>query len=236
MLKIKQKELQGRLLQNKETYEKNRKKILEIISSEKYYLDEIISKSFIGKKTVLKHLKIMQKENLIDNFHEDGKSYYVLTTKGKEILEDVRKHQEFLGNLKNTGSTYFNIRSELGIALSICSLPWGIVPHMTINEKLEPLKLLKNDDIEEIEKIIFEKISKNIKNIREYNVNFRRDALDLLEQEKFVLSFNVDLTKIHKSIEEKSLETYEDMPEEEIASRFQAELDQEEDIDDSVFD
>jgi hypothetical protein len=47
-----------------------------------------------------------------------------------------------------------------------------------------------------------------------------------------MLNFNIDLNQVHKSIEKKSLEKFENMSTEEISSKF--ELDEE--IDDSVFD
>lgn len=236
-MKRKQKKIPKRLLENKETWKTNSRNILQIISNGKYPFTEIISKSSLSKTTVLKHIRKMEQNNLIKNEWEDGRSYYVLTVKGKEnLLDIVKNHQEFLGGLKNTGSTYFHNRSELGITMAICSLPWGIDPHLTVNVKLEPLHILKNDDIEDIEKILYERISKNLTNIREHDVKFRSDAVDLLDKEKIVLSFNVDLKKFDKSIKKKSLETLENMPEEEISARFQAELKSMENIDDSVFD
>ena len=108
--------------------------------------------------------------------------------------------------------------------MTICRLPWGIEPHLAINKQLNPLKLLNISDIEEIEKIIYKRLTENIKNIREHQTKFKNSAMELLEKERFTLSFNVDLPELHESIDKKSLETLEEMPEEEVTARFNAEL------------
>jgi len=224
-LVVKHKKIPKRFLENREKWETNRAKILEIISSDKFTYTEIISKSGLSDTAVLNHFKKMQEDKLIENKREGTRSYYVLTTKGNEnLLDIIREQQETAGRLKDTGTTYFVNRSELGLTLTICSLPWGIDPHMTNNVKLEQLKLLKTQDVEEMEKLLFKKLSKNIRDIREHNVKFQNDALNLLETEKFVLSFNVNLPDLHKSIKQKSLETLENMSDEEVTARFEEEL------------
>lgn len=223
-------------MENRETWETNRKKILEIISTKKLSYTDIILKSHMGSTATLNHLNQLIQDKLIDNLREGRNSYYVLTKKGKETINKIiREHQEYLGGLKDIGDTYLSLRSELGITMAICRLPWGIVPHLAINKKLNHLKLLNIKDIEEIEKIIYKRLTENIKNIREHQTKFKDNAMELLEKEKFVLSFNVDLHELHESIEKKSLETFEEMPEEEVTARFNAELEMMENIDDSVF-
>lgn len=116
------------------------------------------------------------------------------------------------------------------------NLSWGINPQLIINKKLAKLELLKPEDVGEIEKLLFKKIIKNVEYIKNHNSKYGKESLELLKDDKFMLNFNINLENIHKSIKEKSLETYENIPEEEVYARFKAELDWMKNIDDSVFD
>ena len=211
-------------VKQREDGEENRNKILEIIGESKKRFSEIKSKITFSDPILTKHLDRMQKEGLIEKKLYNNKLYYVLTKKGiKTISFDTTKSlQSYLARVrKNDGWTFYDY-SELGIALGICSLPWGIDPHLTINTKLEKLKLLKSDDVKEIEKLLYKKIRKNVKNIREQQSKFKTDALELLENDRFVLGFNIDLAKVHESIKKNSLEKFEAMTEEEVKSHFDA--------------
>lgn len=224
-------------LERRKTWGKNREEILQIVSTGRYSYSEIVLKSPVKDTATLNHLKKLEDDNLIEKNHDGKKSYYILLKKGKETINEIlRKNQEYLVGLKDIGDTYFAPRSELGVIMAACRLPWGIFPHLTINKKLNSLELLNMNDVAEIEKILYEKLSENIKNIRDRRAKFKNDVLKLLKEERFLLSFNIDLPKLNESIDKESLETLEKMSEKEVAARFKAELEMMENIDDSVFD
>lgn len=230
-MKEKQKKISKRILQNKATEIENRNKILECTKNGKKSLSEIKSQTSLSKTTILTHLEHMQsthliKREIIKTDQKRDKIIYSITEKGIETINPANI-KLFLGHLEsiaNNGGRIIYDYSELGISLAICSLPWGIDPHLIINKKLEELKLLKWNDVEEIEKLLYKKIMKNVKHIREHQSRFKADALELLEKDRFVIGFNIDLTKIHESIKKNSLEKYENMTPEERRSHFDADL------------
>lgn len=217
---------------------RNIDKILEIIGETKKSYSKIKSNVLFSDTTLSKHLAYLQEKHFIEKkIGMDNKFYYVLTKKGRKTinLNDIMFFQQYLENIRNNDGRVFYDYSELGIALGICSLPWGIDSHLIINRKLEKLELLKSEDIEEIEKLLYKKIMKNVKNTIQHSTKFGADALELLEKGKFVLGFNIDLDKVHKSIKENSLEKFEKMTKEEIDSLYEADNAIEE-VDDSVLD
>ena len=242
-MKEKQKKESKRLLQNKATWKENRDKILESVKNEKKSLDEIKSQTLLSKTTILNHIEKLEsthliKEELVKTDKKRNKIVYSITEKGRETINpaDIKLFLRYLEDIENNDGQIIYDYSELGLVLAICSLPWGINSHLIINKKLEKLELLKRNDVAEIEKLLYKKIRKNIRNTGEHQVQIRTDALRLLKKDRFVLGFNIDLAKVYKSIEKKSLETLESMSEEEIASRFQADIDWMENIDDVELD
>ena len=240
------KKIPRRFLQNKEKWNKNHEKILENIKNEKNTLTELIGNTGLTKTTILKHLNVMQEKNLLKrklvskklNQRGSGKRKisYTITEKGIINLNEIKLHREYLNSKEKSGSKMFYDYSELETILGICSLPWGIDSHLIINKKLEKTKILKREDVEEIERLLYEKIVENIKHIREQQLKFRSDSLKLLEEDDFVLGFKINLDKIHKSIQKKSLEKFDNMTQEEIDLCFDSDNAMAELIDDSVLD
>lgn len=228
-MKGKQKKISKRLEQNKAKLIENRNKILESTKNGKKSLSEIVSQTSLSKTAILNHIERMKsthliKQEVIKTDQKRNKIVYSITEKGIEIINpaNIKLFLKNLENITNKDSRIIYDYSELGSTLTICSLPWGIDPHLIINKKLEKLELLKWNDVEEIEKLLYKKIMKNIKSIREHQTQFRSDALELLEKDRFMLGFNIDLANVHESIKKNSLEKLEKMSPEERQSYFDA--------------
>ncbi len=222
-----------RYVKRNRTVTTNRNKILEIIGESKKSFTEIKRNVPYSEQILSKHLEYLQNEEKIEKKeHDDKKMYYVLTDKGKKIINYGRIQRTYFENMLKSDRIIFD-GSDLGLFLRVFDLPWGIEPKLIINRKLAKLKLLKPEDVEEIEKLIFEKIMTNIKDIRSYGRISGEESLKLFTYDNFMLNFNIDLDQVHKSIKEKSLEKLKNKSAEEISLKF--ELDDEE-IDDSVFD
>ena len=99
-MKGKQKKPPEGYSERRKKWQKNRDKLLEIISSGKYNSKEIISKSPIKRTATLDHIKKMKDdEKLIEVIRENGKSYHILTDKGKKIINYQRTQRLSLENM-----------------------------------------------------------------------------------------------------------------------------------------
>jgi DNA-binding HxlR family transcriptional regulator len=217
------------LKSKKEKYVERRKKlttninkILEIIGESEKSFTEIKTNVTFSEQILSKHLRYLQKEGQIEKkLDDDKKPYYVLTDKGKKIINYARIQQTNLENILKNDKIIFD-GSDLGLFLRMFDLPWGIEPKLIINKKLAKLKVLKPEDVEEIEKLLFKKIMTNVEYITKYNSKYGKEALKLLEDDRFMLNFNINLENIHKSFAKKSLEVFENMTDEEIRSKFES--------------
>ena len=245
-MRKKRKKISKKFLQDKKTWNKHHEKILENIKNGKNTLTELEKDTGLSRTTILKHLDDMREKHLLErklvpkklNQRGGGKRkiFYIITEKGIINLNEIKIHREYLNNKEKSGSSMFYDYSELETILCICSLPWGIDSHLIINKKLEKIKILKREDVEEIERLLYEKLVENIKYIREYQLKFRSESLKLLEEDEFLLGFKINLDKIHKSIKKKSLERFDNMTDEEIDSCLDSDNAIAELSDDSVLD
>lgn len=232
---MKQKKIPKRHLQNLDTKINNFREIYYLVKEEKYTQAEIITKTKLTRPTVKSHLETMIEKKMIEtkeilNDSRKGKIIYTLITINPA---KIKSFETYLETLTKNGSAVLTDYSELRMMLNICSLPWGIDPQLIINKKLAKLKLLKPEDVEEIEKLLFKKIMTNVEGIENRRSKYGKEPLKLLEGDNFMLNFNIDLKNIYESIEEKSLEKLENKSPEEISSKFGSD---DEEIDDSVFD
>jgi len=232
---LKQKKIPKRYLQNLDTKINNIREIYYLVKDEKYTQADIISKTKLSRPTVKSHLKMMIEKKMIEtkeilNNSKEKRIIYTLITINPA---KIKSFETYLETLTKNGGAVFRDYSELRMILNICSLPWGIEPQTIINKKLAKLKLLKQEDVEEIEKLLFKKIMTNVEDIKNYRSKYGKEPLEFLKDDNFVLSFNINLDKVHESIKQKSLEKLENMSTEEISSKFDAD---DAEIDDSVFD
>ena len=226
---MKQKKIPKRYLQNLDTKINNIREIYYLVKEEKYTQSEIITKTKLSRPTVKAHLEMMIEKKMIEtkeivNPNQQKKVIYVLMTINPA---KIKSFETYLETLTNNDSAVFGDYSELGIILNVCSLPWGINTHLMINPELKRLELLKRDDVEEIERLLYEKIRNNIKHVDDHKMKFREQSLKLLDDDTFSINFSIDLTNVHKSIEEKSLEMFDNMTDEEISSKFEFQSDEE---------
>ncbi len=232
---MKQKKIPKRYLQNLDTKINNVHEIYYLVKEEKYTQAEIIKKTKLSRPTVKFYLEMMIEKKMIEtkeilNGSKGKKIIYTLITINPAKIKSFETYLETL--TKNDSGVLIDY-SELRMMLNVCSLPWGIDPQLIINKKLAKHKLLKPEDIEEIEKLLFKKIMTNVEGIENSRSRYGKESLKLLENDNFMLIFNINLKKLYESIEKKSLEKLESMSPEEISSKFGSD---DEEIDDSLID
>ncbi len=132
----------------------NINRILEIIGESEKTNKQIKDNVTYSEQVLSKYLKYLQKEEQIEKkFDDDNKPYYVLTDKGKKIINYARIQRTYLENMLKSDKIIFD-GSDLGLFLRMFGLPWGIESKLIIDKKLAKLKVLKQEDVEEIEKLI----------------------------------------------------------------------------------
>ena len=225
---MKQKKIPKRYLQNLDTKINNFREIYYLVKEEKYTQSEIIKKTKLSRPTVKFYLEMMIEKKMIET------KEILNDSKGKKIIytliiinpAKVKSFETYLETLTKNGSAVFRDYSELRMMLNICSLPWGINTHLMIRPELKRLKLLKRDDVEEIERLLYEKIRNNIKYVDDHKMEFREQSLKLLDDDAFSINFSIDLANVHKSIDKKSLEIFDNMSDDEISSKFESQSDE----------
>lgn len=149
--------------------------------------------------------KILLNEKLIESTIIDGKKAYKITEKGTISLGSY----PYLAHLINAihsrdGKYHYDYSRTTGSIMSL-DLPWGILTDLTYDKELEDLNLLSQNDVLEIEKLLYEKIRNNIK----------KRKLNKEQIGKMVLGFYIDYNEVIKSFKEKSLEYSDNSFEEE---------------------
>lgn len=208
----------------REKKDRNISRIFDAIGENGKLYSEIKSEVGLSDTALSKHLEYMQNTLhwIKKKIGDDNKPYYVIDEETVINPADVGLYGRNLTKLGKDGADIFYDYSGLGIELTICSLPWGIDSNLIMNRNLEKLKLLRNEDVEEIEKLLFKKITDNVNYINLHRIKFRKEGLELLNKDNFVLSFNVNMKEFYKSIKSQSLAKLENMSPEEIASYYEA--------------
>jgi predicted transcriptional regulator len=150
--------------------------------------------------------KILLEEKVIESTLLDGKSAYKITKKGKDSLLKYNNLSFDINEIKSRDGVYFRDHSTLNGGINTSKLSWGIRSDLTVDKKINKLNLLSSDDVVDIEKLVYEKLKKNIS----------KNKLKKNEIGKLILGFSIDYSQLLQSINEKALEYYEIMSKEEI--------------------
>lgn len=140
-------------------------------------------------------LKLLVTGKEIEPTLVDNKSGYKLTEKGKISFDDLFLLSHDIDEIRSRDGIHYRNYSDLWGSIISCGLPWGIESDLTLDKEINELNLLQNEDVRDIEELIFEKITKNIKKKKLTEEQFG----------KIVLGFSIDYSKLINSIKENSL-------------------------------
>lgn len=217
--------------------QKNVKKILEKIRENGATKREIREDKNIdmSEKTLNRHLKELYNEGKIEFNLNDKK--YTLTKKGKIDLNSIAFQILILDSIINKSGDNKIDYSGLWTELVNCSLTWGIQSSIIISKKLQNMKfvrkgskkeikknILNPKDVEDLERLLYFKISKNLEEFDQFHIKYDK-VKETLQDEKFIVNFNIDMKDIWDSIKLKSLETYDNLTPDKITEKYQINMD-----------
>ena len=213
--------------------QENVKKILEKIGEDGATAKEIREDTSIkiSEKTINRHLKEFLSKGMI-SFSPIGKKY-TQTKKGKIELNTIAFQKLILDTIIDKSGDSKTDYSELRTELENCSLAWGIESNLIMSKKLQDVEFIRKrskkeikkniltpEDVEEIERLLYSKIAKNLKEFSKFHIKYDK-VKKALQDERFVVNFNISMKDIQDSIQLKSLETYDKLTPEEIKNKFQ---------------
>lgn len=217
--------------------QKNVKKILEKIRENGATKREIREDKNIdmSEKTLNRHLKELYNEGKIEFNLNDKK--YTLTKKGKIDLNSIAFQILILDSIIDKSGDNKIDYSGLWTELVNCSLTWGIQSSIIISKKLQNMKfvrkgskkeikknILNPKDVEDLERLLYFKISKNLEEFDQFHIKYDK-VKETLQDEKFIVNFNIDMKDIWDSIKLKSLETYDNLTPDKITEKYQINMD-----------
>ena len=162
---------------------------------------------------------------------------YTQTRKGKIELNTIAFQKLILDSIIKKSGNNKTDYSGLQIELENCSLAWGIQSNIIISKKLQNIEfvrkgskkeikknILNPEDVEDIERLLYSKISKNLKEFGQFHIKYDK-VKGALQDEIFVVNFNINMKDIRDSIRLKSLEIYDNLTPDEIKNKFQINTD-----------
>lgn len=137
-----------------------------------------------------KMLKGLRKDKLIE--HDSKNKLYSLTNHGLKILQTA-DISYITNRIQSDNGMYYPRYSGVSQSLIPQRASGAIRPFLYIDKNLDSLNLVSTNDVEEIEKIVFRKLSKNI----------RRNKLIEKNTGDIVLGFVIDYHKTEKLLSQK---------------------------------
>ena len=155
--------------------------------------------------TLSKWLNELQKKEEIEKTIKDGKTVYQLTKTGIDSLEDFINISKDYQGIKNRNGKHFRDYSSLWGSMITSRLHWGLESDLILDKNLIKNNILSKEDVEDIEILLFEKLSKNIK----------KKDLDENIFGEMVLGFKIEYPELVASIKENALLYFNNMSKEE---------------------
>jgi len=175
--------------------ERSRNMVMNVLKTEPKRFKDLQEETGLSAAGLDEIRKILLEEKKIVRELIGKKAVYRLTKKGEKSFDRVFLISHKVERIiKNNGVHHPNI-SQNTLSLLSCNLPWGIDSDLIVDERIDSLNLLSSDDVLDIEKFIFEKLSKNIP----------KKQLDDKKIGDVVLGFSIDYQKLLDSIKQQSL-------------------------------
>lgn len=175
----------------------NQESIIQELSTGPKRFKDLEESLEMSHTTIAKHLKELENKREIEKTIENGNSAYKLSKKGKRTLSDFINLARDVERIRARGGKNFRDYSNLSNPMAFAILPWGIESDLTLDKNLIGTNLLNPEDVNEIERMVFEKMMHNIQN--------KKTGKNKNSGGEMVLGFKIDYAKILRSIDEDSL-------------------------------
>lgn len=187
------------------TKKSNKESIILALEKPKNFteLEKILPMS---QTTLSKWLNELKLENEIEQTIKDGKTVYQLTKIGIASFDDFTNLANDYHKIRNRDGKHFRDFSSLWGLMISAQLHWGIESDLTLDKNLTKNNILSKEDVEYIETIIFEKLSKNI----------HKKDLDKNISGEILLGFKINYKELLASIKENSLAYFNNISKEEF--------------------
>jgi len=186
--------------------ERSRNKVLIALQNEPKRFTDLEKDTKLSPSGLNQILKILKNENIIESTLIDDKPRYQLTKKGVISLDDAINLSNDVNRIRSRGGKHFRDYSNLWYSMISLALHWGIESDLTLDKNLSKLHILEKKDVKDIEKILYEKLLKNIKN----------GKLNEKQIGDIVLGFKINYADLIQSINDNSLTYMENITKEEI--------------------
>jgi len=175
----------------------NRSEILALINEEPRRFKDLLELTGLSPTGLTNVLQELEKQNKIKKMSKERTSPYKVTSRGISYADLFH-----LGNvyhqMKKNGCKYIFDYSSLWTDITPY-YSWGILSHFIVEKRIiEGLQLLSSEDHKEIEKFVFNKISKNVK---EKQIKYNES-----KKGKMLLVLEFEYPDLIKSIEENTLQ------------------------------
>jgi len=177
----------------KEIKSENQSRILELLNEEPRKFKDLLELTGLSPQGLTKNLQELEKK--IKKVTNERTSPYKIAGRGTR-LKDIFHFGNVYHQMKKNGCKY--ILDYSGLWTTLQAFSWGILSHLIIEKRvIEGLQLFSPEDQIDIEKYVFNKISKNAK-----QKDFRFDSS---KKGKMLLALEFDYPELIKSIEEDTL-------------------------------
>jgi len=179
----------------KEIKSENQSRILGLLNEEPRKFKDLLELTDLSPAGLTKILQELEKENKIEKITKERTSPYKIAGRGTR-LKDIFHFGNVYHQMKKNGCKY--ILDYSGLWTTLQAFSWGILSHLIIEKRvIEGLQLLSPKDQIDIEKFVFNKILKNVKQ-KEIKYNSSKKG-------KMLLALEFDYPVLIKSIQEDTL-------------------------------
>jgi len=180
----------------KEIKSENQSRILELLNEEPRKFKDLLELTGLSAAGLTKILQELEKkENKIKKMTKERTSPYKIAGRGTR-LRDIFHFGNVYHQMKKNGCKY--ILDYSGLWTTLQAFSWGILSHLIIEKRvIEGLQLFSPEDQIDIEKYVFNKISKNAKQ--------KEIKYDSSKKGKILLALEFDYPELIKSIQEDTL-------------------------------
>jgi len=177
----------------KEIKSENQSRILELLNEEPRKFKDLLELTGLSPQGLTKNLQELEKK--IKKVTNERTSPYKIAGRGTR-LKDIFHFGNVYHQMKKNGCKY--ILDYSGLWTTLQAFSWGILSHLIIEKRvIEGLQLLSPEDQIDIEKYVFNKISKNVKQ--------KEIKYDSSKKGKILLALEFDYPELIKSVREDTL-------------------------------
>lgn len=169
--------------------------ILNELKNKPLGFGDLVKSTGFSEAGLNENRKILLERKLIEPIIQNGKKVYKITKKGITLSGTYPYLASLIDKIySRDGRTFSDYSTMMGSIMS-SGLPWGIESHLICDRTIEKFQLLSSKDVSEIEQLIHEKIS----------INIKKNKLKKGQVGKMVLGFDIDYNALFESVTKQSL-------------------------------